>query len=477
MKAHSKRSGGTGFSGFDGVRFVAAWGVVLSHCYPIALGERASDPLATLLGVGNSLGDYAVRIFFIMSGFLLTRSLDQNADPLRFLVNRLLRIVPGFCFAILVMFLVIAPFLSPVGFWENLCSSKAWTSIVNSVGYMNDYGELPLAASRHRELAGYMNGALWTISYEMVYYLFLLSLFMLLRRDSWVAVAGLALALVSVVGTKMGWVTVNWRDDPMGAVQIPMAMLDKTLPYFFGGVVYYAWQKRWGLSGAAVKVALGVTIGALAFSLQHVVFAFSGPFLLAYLGQRPGPVSRMVEKMGDLSYGIYLFGWPISLVFALESDVPLLVFLKSFPIVFGLAWLMSRLVERPANDWLKPLVLRLVPAFPSWLLGGSGVKLSSRGGRAVEAVAVTAGVGGGPRWVRLVQGGAYLMMFVVVTRFLFYPWPGSANWFSLQAVQLSLVCVVASVLLKIAGYRPPSVAAATPVESVVRPDGAGVQVR
>jgi peptidoglycan/LPS O-acetylase OafA/YrhL len=415
-----------GFPGLDGVRWLAAWAVVFSHSYPIAAGANAMDPLAAFLGEGNSLGNYAVRIFFVLSGFLLSRSLDHpESDPLRFLVHRLLRILPGFCFAVIVTVLLLGPWLSGLSVSELLFSRNTWLSIYWSIVGLGDASSLPPNASRFPELAGFINGSLWSIPYELVCYLFLLALHMLLRKSSKVAVAAGLLGLVSLLAPSWGWTTAH-GSFPAAAFPLPFIMLDKTLPYFCGGVAFYPIHKKWPFSGPILALAMTLLLGAARFDLQATAFAFCGPVLAVWLG-RWAWLAWPMSKSGDVSYGIYLFGWPVSLCVALKAAAagPVLVFLASVLPVFLLAWLMRRWVENPVNDRLKPALLRLLPRFAHPSLSGmtpSGLQLLAH---------------------RLVYWGFFLSL----TRFLVYPWPGSANWFGDQIYQLSGLGIFTGLLL------------------------------
>jgi len=71
---------------------MAAFGVLVSHGMLMPTGTEPLEALPRTLG---RIGYWGVFTFFIISGFLLARSLDRQPDALRFAVNRVLRIYPG----------------------------------------------------------------------------------------------------------------------------------------------------------------------------------------------------------------------------------------------------------------------------------------------------------------------------------------------------------------------------------------------
>src|SRR4030081_1002011 len=81
---------------FDALRLVAAFAVILSHAYPISMGNPGSErePFQRLSGY-CSLGEVSVAIFFVISGLLVARSYLSDSNPFSYLRKRLLRIVPG----------------------------------------------------------------------------------------------------------------------------------------------------------------------------------------------------------------------------------------------------------------------------------------------------------------------------------------------------------------------------------------------
>lgn len=84
---------------FNLIRFIAAFGVLFSHSFSLAIGSIETEPFKQLIGM--SFGQIAVDMFFISSGFLIANSLFVNKNLANFLWARFLRIYPGLFAAVL----------------------------------------------------------------------------------------------------------------------------------------------------------------------------------------------------------------------------------------------------------------------------------------------------------------------------------------------------------------------------------------
>lgn len=415
------------FPGMDAIRLAAALAVVYAHSFPIGTGVNTPDPLVAAFGGDIGLGDYAVRVFFIMSGFLLSGSLDAAPDPLRYLVNRLLRLIPGFAFAVVVSILLFAPLMSDPG-WRLVFSRDAWSSIYWSISCLTDLVKLKLSPVPQPELGWFINGSLWSIPYELVCYLVLLTLHMLLRKDSKVAWAAAALAVASMAGPRLGIASVA-RDAASLPVTLPFAMLPATLPYFCGGVAYYSVFKRWGLTRGTVAAAALMLAASPLIGLEAEALAIAGPVLLIQAGSHRTMLSRAPDALGDISYGVYLFGWPAGLLIASATGVTngVWIFALSVPLVVASAYAMHHLVERPVGERVRPFVLRWLPRLID----------SPRNPSATPARGA----------VRLSRAAAYGFLLVMVARFAIYPYPFSLNWYGFQIRQLTTIVLATAAIL------------------------------
>ncbi len=162
----------------DALRGVAALCVVYAH-----LSTRV------LPGVHNAVYDvfdpglYGVLVFFLISGYIVPASLERKGSVRTFWISRVFRLFPLFLFAIAAVLL-----LHELGLASVRDANQNVTSSVFSHLFMLN------------ELLGETNiiVVLWTLSYEMVFYVLLTALFTagLHRRSGWYAAAFAAGALL-----------------------------------------------------------------------------------------------------------------------------------------------------------------------------------------------------------------------------------------------------------------------------------------
>lgn len=331
---------------FNVLRVAAALAVLISHCWPIALGPTTLEPLQAL--TGYKLGTTAVLIFFAVSGFFITKSFDRRISLGDFFVARVARLYPGLIVATLVTTLIIGPFFSSLELSRYLCSRGTWTYVLHAISLVHIQWTLPgvFTANKYPDA---VNGSLWTLFVEVECY-------------ATVAVAGLlgalrprlfpGFALLFVVGQ----VLFRWHDFP--AERHAFALL--SLPFFLGAACY-VYRFRVPLSG---PLALALALLAFATSASPV-FNLTYPIAVTYaslwFGMTDIPVARKYNRVGDYSYGIYVYAFPIqqTIVAFLGSVSPLGLMALSMPASIALAFLSWTFVERPSLNHRHVLFSKL----------------------------------------------------------------------------------------------------------------------
>lgn len=281
-------------------RLVLAFLVLLAHGYYIV--GRPDSPGFN----GENLGGWAVIGFFVISGFLITRSRFRT-DPGAFLVHRIGRIMPGFIVCLLVTAFVFAPialqatqgslrgFLhdgpTPLQYiWSNFFLHIDTYQIgrsLSTVPYPNAW-----------------NGSLWTLYFEFLCYLAVWVLGGLaIYRRSVTAVAVVWAATVAVRGADLLGVTAGLDAD--------FGLLARLAPYFLGGSLVYLVIDRWGL-----RKAIGLVSIPIAAALMVFVPGLGGPLAAPFLGYALLFLSTIVPQpawvaRNDVSYGFYIYAWPV----------------------------------------------------------------------------------------------------------------------------------------------------------------------
>jgi peptidoglycan/LPS O-acetylase OafA/YrhL len=238
-------------------------------------------------------------MFFIISGFLLTRSLSNGSRLTDFAFNRVLRIVPGFVFCLVAISFFIGPLVTPLTLASYFAQRETYYYVFSSLQCMCDSWEKPFVFAS-ATVGANLNGSLWSLSYEVLSYVFLLWLWVLVSK---LVRASLTVSVVAAAAAAAAVLTVI---SP--AILLGIAY---TLPYFASGIVMYSVYERFGTNKVGAGLSIGLLCASAAVGLQHYAFAICGAYLVVFLAAHSNIGSQIAKKVGDLSYGIFLFGWPV----------------------------------------------------------------------------------------------------------------------------------------------------------------------
>lgn len=324
---------------FGLVRLWAALAVVVSHAFVLASGDRFDEPVRAL--TGWKLGDLAVAVFFIMSGLVIAASLERTASIPRFLWARALRIVPAVAVYAIVFGLLIAPVISSRPAIEVLASPDLAAFLLRTLTFAPGNPTLP-GVFETTPLPGIVNEPLWTVKYEILCYLALAACGFLVAR--WGRIALLAAACV-VIALHV-----------LTTIVVPV-VLDGTLQHLrhFGlcyaaGVAAYVLADRIPLAGTILAAILAVSLFAFGSRVGDLALVALLGYGALWLGARNWGRWSAFAARTDLSYGIYVFGWPVGQIIAGAFPgigwLPLLML--NLALVIPLALLSWELVERPA---------------------------------------------------------------------------------------------------------------------------------
>lgn len=284
---------------------------------------------------------FGTGIFFVAAGFYALGW--ESRRGLHYFLSRLLRLYPGYLLAVAVYAVVIQP-----------------DGLVALLGHH----VLFLLSASTRETVFALNAPFWSM--PVFFTFFMMVAFVPLPRPGWVGVALLTLLPLLLLVTH----ATDWRNGYLELLAFPLHFY----AFWLGGLLASRWhveavESRW--AGAAALTVLFVVLATGAFypwvrdlsswspMVYREVMVFVHALLLWLLLHSPWLSRRLpwLDLLGTISFGIFLYhNLAARLVHTwLEGAAGALVALC---LAMGLAWLSWRLVERPLQRCLKPVLAR-----------------------------------------------------------------------------------------------------------------------
>lgn len=327
----------------------------------------------------SGLSDFGLDGFFILSGFLVTRSYLSLNSFARYAWHRFLRIMPGFWVCLLVVAFVVAPLAAVL---QGMSPTVPFTGEPSAFGFvffnvgllMVQYDIAGILASTPHSPS--FDGSLWTLVFEAFCYAVVgaLGITGILQRRRVVVAATVAVLAVLTVLQEAG---------------VPVFINDRLLRLVFVfllGAVAYLYAERIPMHPALAAGAAVVFLGSVAaFDNYRVLGAAPLAYLYLWLGSC---LPLRWSMRTDLSYGLYVYHWPIYQLLVLTE-------LASLPtggfVVVGIAVTLIPaamswfLVEKPALSRKRsPVPDRIASALQrrlrSWVEARGGTLPAERAG-------------------------------------------------------------------------------------------------
>jgi peptidoglycan/LPS O-acetylase OafA/YrhL len=335
---------------FTPLRLTFALLVMIGHAFAIYAGDGDSEPHIFLEYTFSYL---AVNMFFIASGLLVTKSMLYRGDAPAFLAARSLRIFPALIVHVLFVVLIVGAVMTSLPLLDYL---KHHDVLMQPLWVLSFYQtEMILPGLFDTNGEPYGSATLWTLRYEMLAYIatFLAFSLSLLRRK-WMVLAQFAVpSIVWIVGQNFGVF-----DSLPGTVE---NMVRFGIAYGLGAAIY-AYRERLNFRWFAIPA-----LAALSWIMKDtpVVEVAMNMFLAAFViwaAYVKVPKLGALQRMTDLSYGIYIYHWVVmQVIIKLMPDTSVIgLFVIALPVVTGLAWLSWTFIEKPMlahktkfGEWLR----------------------------------------------------------------------------------------------------------------------------
>jgi peptidoglycan/LPS O-acetylase OafA/YrhL len=324
----------------DALRGIAALLVVAAH-----FGSTLSPAFGEMLKNQLSLGQLGVMIFFLCSGYVIPLALEQQASLYNFWVRRFFRLYPVYWLAtalIVICGLSGALMLSSVPRAHITAELLAANPPVIALANATMAQSLLTVPS--------LNPVAWTLTIELLFYGLVSLLFAcgLLRYSLIWTLGCLGLAVLSE--TVMMPV---WRSALTGLIQasLPIEVLSFLAMLGCGAVLAQLHRREIPWLPAVLVIA-----AVFAWSVvPHGVFVLPGDriarplalivFCVGLLLSRR-TVPPIARFLGDISYSVYLFQFPVIWLVPQTSSRPLTALVWLLALI-ALATLTHRFVEQP----------------------------------------------------------------------------------------------------------------------------------
>ena len=239
-------------------------------------------------------------MFFALSGFLVAGSAFRLRSVKQFMLFRLLRIVPALSVEVVLSAILLGPLLTSIALSDYLTSFGFYRYFGNIFGFVTF--RLP-GVFENNPVPSIVNINLWTLPAEFYCYLITAILMisqLFFSRFIFTVMFSIISVIVVILSLSVGF-----------GITLTTAPAHVLTYYFFTGCLFYHWK-----DDIPANIYLFLIIGVITyFLLMFRSTVYIAPIFLTYItvsiGAMNVPTPQFLKK-NDYSYGMYLYGFPIS---------------------------------------------------------------------------------------------------------------------------------------------------------------------
>ncbi|HEX8429491.1 acyltransferase [Hymenobacter sp.] len=329
----------THINNFDFLRLLFASLVIVTHSYPLS-GIPEEDILFRFSKGETSLSGIGVAGFFVISGYLISISLLRSKSIIGYFFKRIIRVFPALW--VVVIFSILSGFfvsnkMAADYFSEPTVYKYLLTAFLHIQSFIPGvFADNPLH---------YINGSLWTVPYEFLFYIMLSTTFFI--KNLYHKKFAL-LMIFTILFTARIFIHLPNNLELLSLSVNNICFLGL---FFTAGALLSLFElpspkNRSNIFIALLIVLITILIFSRFYFLGHI---FILPPLIIALGSLNYPYLSWIRKYGDISYGIYIWGFPVQqlLMHYFHFDQEKLL-LSSLPITYLLGYLSWHLLEKRA---------------------------------------------------------------------------------------------------------------------------------
>jgi peptidoglycan/LPS O-acetylase OafA/YrhL len=306
--------------------------------------------LGQLIGEFYPFSFFGVRIFFLISGYLILQSFERRKSNLDYLWKRSLRIFPGLFVLLLLLAFVYGPIFSFYSTKEYFSNPQTY-QMLWAITLYRVQGYLPGVFTQNKQ--EWLTGSLWTLPYEFSMYIGILILgaFKILNKKYLNLLIWLIFLIVCIFYPSYFYTFIGDKYIPFFGLKF-WSIIEFSY-FFLGGMLFHQFRDLMKYRFSTFLFIIFLLTLNVYFNnplIQRTIIYGLLPYCIFYLSNLRGFLNSF-GRYGDLSYGIYIYGYPVQimLVFLTKNEISVLnLQILSFVIVLPLAFLSWHLVEKQA---------------------------------------------------------------------------------------------------------------------------------
>lgn len=278
------------------IRYIFAYALIIFH-YNVLSGHEVFWLLQ---------GGYRIKAFFILTGFLTFYSYFKHPGAKQFAKRRFKRLVPSYVFVVLLCFLGCS-LISDYSFAEYFTSPKAYRYLVSNLLFLNFLGpDLPGVFTHN--LAPAVNGSLWTMKIDIMFYVTVPFLYYLFRKypKRWTL---LGLLVLTILYNEFFDHLYLQTGNPL--YQMLKRQIGGQYIYFLAGMcIYFYYQQVHSQVKWLLPLSIVIFLAGSYYSTIEYLTAFCYAVIIMEVSLNAKVLYRFSE-MPNITYGLYLFHFPV----------------------------------------------------------------------------------------------------------------------------------------------------------------------
>lgn len=278
---------------FDILRLVLASLVMMFH-----IGGLANNNF-----LFHAPGDLAVKSFFVISGYLISKSYLKNSNLLDYSKSRFLRIYPLYFVCVTACFFIgMMLYSGGVGSYLHSGAAKYLASNLSFLTFLQP--DLPgLFVDNYRNSA--VNGALWTIKIEVMFYISVPIIYGIIGKYLGNKRAVVVLSVLSLIASLL----IEYVVDKYGLSASIKNQLPSLMIFFMAGAALNFFNPSF-LSWHHLPVICLTLYFYDANLILKIIYPWAVAAFVYIIAFKTKPI-QIHDRIGDLSYGIYIFHYPV----------------------------------------------------------------------------------------------------------------------------------------------------------------------